>query len=216
MGVIVLMEFYLINQVYIIYHFFIKIKKGYWKANILTKNIYPCAPFPNSCLEINNNTHNICETGYIGPLCQTCDHNFAKYGGKLCGSCYSKEKNYILLIATFIAFLIILSIYIKSFFFLSSINHYLFIRLNYNTSMNLQNKNFALKKMILGAYIKIFVNYSQTISIINTLNLNWDQQISDMFNLHKVISGGIQEVIALECLLKGYFNFKLSHFNYFC
>ena len=82
--------------------------------------------------------------------------------------------------------------------------------------MNLQNKNFALKKMILGAYIKIFVNYSQTISIINTLNLNWDQQISDMFNLHKVISGGIQEVIALECLLKGYFNFKLSHFNYFC
>ena len=69
--------------------------------------------------------------------------------------------------------------------------------------MNLQDKNFVVKKMILGAYIKIFVNYSQTIAIINTLHLNWDQKLSDLFNIHKTVSGGVQQVVALECLLEG-------------
>jgi len=69
--------------------------------------------------------------------------------------------------------------------------------------VNLQDKNFVVKKMILGAYIKIFVNYSQTIAIINTLHLNWDQKLSDLFNIHKTVSGGVQQVVALECLLEG-------------
>ena len=69
--------------------------------------------------------------------------------------------------------------------------------------MNLQDKNFVVKKMILGAYIKIFVNYSQTIAIINTLHLNWDQKLSDLFNIHKTVSGGVQQVVALECLMEG-------------
>ena len=69
--------------------------------------------------------------------------------------------------------------------------------------MNLQNKDFAIKKMILGAYIKILVNYSKTLAIINMLHLNWDQKLSDMFNLHKTISGGVHQVIALECILEG-------------
>ena len=69
--------------------------------------------------------------------------------------------------------------------------------------MNLQDKDFVVKKMILGAYIKIFVNYSQTIAIINTLHLNWDQKLSDLFNIHKTVSGGVQQVVALECLLEG-------------
>jgi len=75
--------------------------------------------------------------------------------------------------------------------------------------MHLLNKNFALKRMILAAYVKVFVNYSQTIAIINTLHLNWDQKISDMLNLHKSVSGGVQQVIALECLVEGNFLCKI-------
>jgi hypothetical protein len=70
--------------------------------------------------------------------------------------------------------------------------------------MNLKDEHFAAKKMISGAYIKVLVNYSQTIAIINTLQLDWDQKLSDLFNLHKTVSGGVQQVIAIECLIKGF------------
>jgi len=170
----------------------------------LTGNIYQCTPFAESCLELNNETYyDICEVGYVGPLCQTCNHNFSKYGGKECVACYSKENNYILLVAILIGFMLILSVYIKYFFFKFDLICFI-IRLNYNNIMNLKDKNFAIKKMILGAYFKIFVNYSQTIAIINTLHLNWNQKLYDMFNLMKIVSGGVQQIIAVECLTTGF------------
>lgn len=69
--------------------------------------------------------------------------------------------------------------------------------------MNLQDKSFAIKKMITGAYIKVFINYSQTIAIINTLHLNWDEKLTALFNIHKTVSGGFQQVISIECLSEG-------------
>jgi len=81
--------------------------------------------------------------------------------------------------------------------------------------MNLQDRSFAAKKMILGASIKIFANYSQTIAIINTLNLNWNQTLSDIFNLHKIISGGVQQVIPLECFVKGLIIFFFLFYLFF-
>ena len=89
-----------------------------------------------------------------------------------------------------------------------------FFRLNFNSAMNLQEKEFALKTMMLGSYIKILVNYSQIIAILNTLHLNWDQKLSDMFNLHKTISGGVQQVISLECLVEGELILYLCYFAY--
>jgi len=84
-------------------------------AGTMTKNIYPCTPLPDSCLPLNDYTE-ICESGYIGPLCQSCDHNFAKYGGKQCEPCFSTERNYVIIIFTFIGFIILLCLYIKSLF----------------------------------------------------------------------------------------------------
>ena len=59
--------------------------------------------------------------------------------------------------------------------------------------------------MINGALIKILINYSQTTAILHSLHLNWAQQIVEVFNVHQTASGGIQQVIGLECLLKGNF-----------
>jgi len=81
--------------------------------------------------------------------------------------------------------------------------------------MHLQDKSFAIKTMTLGASLKIFVNYSQTIAIIHSLHLNWDEKLSDMFNLHKTISSGVQQVIGLECLLEGWI-LVLFSINFFC
>jgi len=71
--------------------------------------------------------------------------------------------------------------------------------------MNLSNKSFAIQKMITAAYLKIFLNYSQTISIIDSLHLNWNKEISYMFNLQNTASGSFQNVITVECLMSGNF-----------
>ena len=57
--------------------------------------------------------------------------------------------------------------------------------------------------MITAATLKIFINYSQTIAILNSLNLNWESKISQMFNIHQAASGGLQQVVALECFFTG-------------
>lgn len=69
--------------------------------------------------------------------------------------------------------------------------------------MNLQDRAFAIKKMFLGALMKIFLDYTQTMAILNNLHLDWNQKLSDMFSIQKTFSGGIHQVIALECFAKG-------------
>ena len=67
----------------------------------------------------------------------------------------------------------------------------------------LKNPSFAIKKMITAAALKIFMNYSQTIAILNSLNLNWEGLLLEIFNIHKAASGGFQEVVSLECFFTG-------------
>ena len=75
--------------------------------------------------------------------------------------------------------------------------------MNLNQLNQLKDSSFAIKKMITAASLKIFMNYSQTITILNSLNLNWEQQLLNIFNIHKAASGGFQEVVSLECLFTG-------------
>ena len=53
----------------------------------------------------------------------------------------------------------------------------------------LAKPSFAIKKMVTSASLKIFMNYSQIIAILNSLNLNWEGQILKVFSIHKVSSG---------------------------
>ena len=77
------------------------------------------------------------------------------------------------------------------------------IRMNLNQLNQLKNSSFAIKKMMIASSFKIFLNYSQTITILNSLNLNWEGQILNIFNIHKAASGGFQQVLSLECLFTG-------------
>ena len=49
------------------------------------------------------------------------------------------------------------------------------------------------------------MNYAQIISIIGCLNLDWDEQLAQLFPYFKVSTGNLQHVISYECLLKGFF-----------
>ena len=76
--------------------------------------------------------------------------------------------------------------------------------MNFNSNMNISNKeDGAVQHMIKGAYFKIFLNYTQSITIINTLHLNWSALISDFYDVQKTAAGGLQQVIAIECFVNG-------------
>ena len=97
------------------FSFLLKIEIGYWLDGNLINNVKPyrCFPYGSSCLASNISMNTICEEGYLGPLCQTCMKNYAKYGGLQCSSCYSKNVNYLVFILSFLAFTIFLLIYLK-------------------------------------------------------------------------------------------------------
>jgi len=108
---------FIIHQVFIFRKIFLvfSLKIGYWLYGNLSNNVkaYKCFPYGSSCLASNISMNTICEEGYLGPLCQTCMNNYAKYGGLQCSSCYSKNINYLVIVLSFLAFTIILLIYLK-------------------------------------------------------------------------------------------------------
>ena len=87
--------------------------EGYWRSNRLKKSFTKCMPFSDSCLEINNYVDDICGNGYLGPLCQTCKNNFAKFGGNVCTKCPINQINYLLIFVIAILIIIFLSFYIR-------------------------------------------------------------------------------------------------------
>ena len=93
--------------------FFIYIFLGYWKENANSTKLYSCTPRSDSCLFSLPTPYTICENGYIGPLCQTCDAYHSKYVANACYTCYSEKVSYILFCLIALCFMIVLAIYIK-------------------------------------------------------------------------------------------------------
>lgn len=63
-----------------------------------------------------------------------------------------------------------------------------------------------------SAFFKIFVNYMQTISIINSLKLNWDDVWSQLFQVQQISSGSLEKVMALDCIYESIFFLKVLKF----
>ena len=75
--------------------------------------------------------------------------------------------------------------------------------------MNTKSKSFAVERILKAAYIKIFLNFSQSISILANLNLNWNALLTNFFTFLKSSSGNPQEVLAFECVFqKGTIKYK--------
>ena len=107
------MEIYLTKQVRILNYLISIYKKGYWRSNRFQKVFTECMPFSDSCLEISDYVSDICEKAYLGPLCQTCNLNFAKFGGIRCLKCPDNRINSLMIIFIIIFIIVFLSFYIK-------------------------------------------------------------------------------------------------------
>ena len=107
------MEFYSIKQVITKKKKKKNSSKGYWRSNRLQKAFIKCLPYSESCLKMSNDMNEICDEAYIGPLCQTCKINFAKFGGSLCMHCPNTEINILFTIIIALLIIAFLSLYIK-------------------------------------------------------------------------------------------------------
>lgn len=58
------------------------------------------------------------------------------------------------------------------------------------------------KHSIQSCNIKILLNYIQTISVVNNLNLNWSNVLTKIFSIQNNIAGFIFKLINLDCFLK--------------
>ena len=91
----------------------LKLKLGYWRENNVSSWLYLCTPQTDACMESQNNHLQICVPNYVGPLCQTCEIGFSKYGGKECMLCYPRQTNLVLIIFLTFILTIFVSLYIK-------------------------------------------------------------------------------------------------------
>ena len=90
---------------------------GYWRENNESTKLYECLPTLSVCLANKSIPSEICDPKYNGPLCQSCNKNYAKYGTKECRPCYPNNINYFLFCALLLFLTIILAIFIKYNFF---------------------------------------------------------------------------------------------------
>ena len=56
----------------------------------------------------------------------------------------------------------------------------------------------------LSIYLKLFLNYLQMVSIIQSLELNWPFYVRNYLNLYSNIGGVSTQIISFDCLLQNY------------
>ena len=60
-----------------------------------------------------------------------------------------------------------------------------------------------IKECLSSAYLKIFLNYLQMLSISKLLDLKWEQSLVSFFQISESVSGSFIKVMNIECLFTG-------------
>ena len=69
------------------------------------------------------------------------------------------------------------------------------------------DENLTMKRKLNSAYMKVLMNYFQTMNIINILELKWHSAISKFQSASQTLSGGFFKVISLECIFKSFISY---------
>jgi len=73
---------------------------------------------------------------------------------------------------------------------------------NFDDEIIAQPKGKVVDAFLISAYLKIFMNYIQIISILNDLELNWGKTLNNFFSFQKTLSGSVLKVISFDCLIR--------------
>ncbi|CAG9321390.1 unnamed protein product [Blepharisma stoltei] len=157
-------------------------KKGYWRDNVYTDKFWKC-PNYNACIGSpdpkNLSYTGLCQAGYKGNMCQSCQSGYSRANNNKCKECPSFVKNLAITIAicvalSALAFIMVLTT-IKSAF---------------------------KPKKLTSIYIKIMLNYLQMVILTSTFKLNWPSEVLEIFQVQSSTDYVYQQLYSFECLLQ--------------
>ncbi|EWS75559.1 transmembrane protein, putative (macronuclear) [Tetrahymena thermophila SB210] len=179
----------------------IQLKDGYWRESNLTDQIYTC--LLDSCSFNNPQSKNGCLTGFVGPLCNSCDNKNKVWGqqyglkGQNCFPC-SQQLNQIAFACFFIIFYVFYIAFSQHNIIASKIRIMklkIFKQIQLLVTSNLSSS--ANESSLL---YKIFINYLQILSCIANFTILNTYFLSNPVNL---FGNPIKITInSLDCLFK--------------
>lgn len=75
----------------------------------------------------------------------------------------------------------------------------------FNPQESIERADMVVKECLNSAYFKIFLNYTQLVSISQSLDLKWEKSLINFFKFTDTMSGAFLKVINIECLFGGFF-----------
>ena len=135
----------------------ITVRADYWRANLISGNVYPCAP--GYCKE-GSHGNEICTEGRIGPFCLGCDIQ-NDYTPGTDGSCTKCSTSWLALLPTILYHIIVILIEIWVIWRMRLINNAIIIENKFNERY--------LEKVSRGGYLLRLLLYFQILSIIQAL-----------------------------------------------
>ncbi|KAL4487593.1 hypothetical protein ABPG72_017382 [Tetrahymena utriculariae] len=158
---------------------------GFWRLTDISENFIQC-PNAQACLggladgEIESNTGS-CSAGYQGNLCLACSDGYAKYGKSECVICQNNILYNVRAIVTIIITLGMISLGIKN-----------------------QLDNQGSQKDYSICLIKIFGNFTQTISIISLFQLQWPSSVGSVASINNQYLAAPLQVFSMDCYFRGF------------
>ena len=157
-------------------------KPGYWRPDPMQNlffacdNEYACLGSPEGH-ELSMT--GVCEEGYHGNLCSSCDQEYSSQGNGKCGKCPSLKSNIVLLtgLGLLVLFLFALSVYISI-------------------------RGATRPRSELAIYFKILLNYLQIVTLASSLNLGWPDFVLLFLRGQEVAGNAADQMLSIECLLK--------------
>lgn len=154
-------------------------KKDYWRSNKYSTKFFEC-PYQESCIGDASYTdyQGACAEGHKGNMCQVCEDGWSYSITKQCIECEELLYGY-LSISAKIIFFIATSVFIL------------------RQSLNEVNKSASLLKV----HYKILINYIQLSTIILTINLEWADMITRLFEIYGFVGDTTKQLFSHDCLV---------------
>ncbi|KAL4482482.1 hypothetical protein ABPG72_001458 [Tetrahymena utriculariae] len=203
------------------------LEKGFWRSESKPEVLVECSNLKENCKGGDQFDDNLCSEGqkiiteilndnyyfnyrHIGPLCEECDSSrqfwnetYAKTGLFSCTKCKDIKNNKLVILGVCLALLSLLIIILFSTYKKVTNNIYRY----YLTKMNICYIGSSYYKMTLStAYLKIFLNFLQTIQMSQLIRFKDFREILVVSN---IVGQPLQTVFfSVDCWLSEYVNSK--------
>ncbi|EAR88952.2 transmembrane protein, putative (macronuclear) [Tetrahymena thermophila SB210] len=186
------------------------LEKGFWRSESKPEVLVECSNLKENCKGGDQFDNFLCSEGHIGPLCEECDSSrqfwnetYAKTGLFSCTKCKDIKNNKLIILGVCLALLSLLIIILFSTYKKVTNNIYRY----YLTKMKICYIGSSYYKMTLStAYLKIFLNFLQTIQMSQLIRF---KDFRDILVVSNIVGQPLQTVFfSVDCWLSEYMSSK--------